>query len=152
MQKIIKLAATLSIISLLFSPLALAQLGKGGRGSGGWGRNSQYQRLYNLNTVTTITGKVIAVDNQVSMRGMSTGVHVKVSTANGNILVHLGPAWYLGNQDVQIELGDQIEVTGSQVTLAGVPVIIAAKIRKGDQILTLRDQNGFPVWSGWRKQ
>jgi hypothetical protein len=49
-------------------------------------------------------------------------------------------------------LGDQIEVTGSKVLILEKSVLIAAKVRKGDQILMLRDLNGIPMWSGWRRQ
>ncbi len=46
----------------------------------------------------------------------------------------------------------EIEVKGSRITFAGKPAIIAAEIKKGEQILTLRDKNGFPAWSGWRRR
>jgi hypothetical protein len=83
---------------------------------------------------------------------MSSGVHIRLETTDGTITVHLGPAWYLDNQDIHLELGDQIEVTGSKVLILEKSVLIAAKVRKGDQILMLRDLNGIPMWSGWRRQ
>jgi len=43
---------------------------------------------------------------------------------------------------------DNLEIRGSRVTSQGKPAIIAAEIRKGDQILKLRDENGIPAWSG----
>jgi hypothetical protein len=66
--------------------------------------------------------------------------------------VHLGPQWYLENQDVKIEPGDRVEITGSRVTVQGKPTIIAAEVRKGDEVLQLRDAAGVPVWAGWRKR
>jgi hypothetical protein len=45
-----------------------------------------------------------------------------------------------------------VEVRGSRVTMGGKPVIIAAEVRKGDAVLTLRDDQGVPMWSGWRRQ
>jgi hypothetical protein len=44
--------------------------------------------------------------------------------------------------------GDTLKVVGSQVTMAGQEVVIAREITKGDQVLTLRDAKGFPLWSG----
>jgi len=61
-------------------------------------------------------------------------------------------AWHVENQDIKIEAGDRIEVKGSRITYAGKPAIIAAEVKKGDEILTLRDENGFPVWAGWRRR
>ena len=47
-----------------------------------------------------------------------------------------------------VEVKDNLEIRGSRVTSQGKPAIIAAEIRKGDQILKLRDENGIPAWSG----
>ncbi len=45
-----------------------------------------------------------------------------------------------------------MKVRGSRITFKGKPAIITAEVKKGDQILRLRDENGFPVWSGWRRR
>jgi hypothetical protein len=45
-----------------------------------------------------------------------------------------------------------VEVKGSRITFEGKPAIIAAEIKKGEETLKLRDENGFPVWSGWRSR
>jgi hypothetical protein len=34
----------------------------------------------------------------------------------------------------------------------GKPALIAAKVTKDGEILTLRDVSGVPVWSGWRRR
>jgi hypothetical protein len=34
----------------------------------------------------------------------------------------------------------------------GKPAIIAAEVKKDDEVLTLRDASGFPAWSGWRRR
>jgi hypothetical protein len=44
--------------------------------------------------------------------------------------------------------GDAITVTGSKVKMGGQDVVIAREIKKGDQVLTLRDARGFPLWYG----
>ena len=122
------------------------------RGSGGWGPGSAYGRMYDAKTVDKVTGEVAKVDSITPMRGMSGGVHVALKTAQGEVSVHLGPQWYLENQDVKIEPGDRVEITGSRVTVEGQPTIIAAEVRKGDEVLQLRDAAGVPVWAGWRKR
>ena len=65
--------------------------------------------------------------------------------------VHLGPEWYIERLDGKLAKGDAVEVKGSRVTFAGNPAIIAAEVKKGDAILKLRDDNGIPAWSGWRR-
>jgi hypothetical protein len=63
------------------------------------------------------------------------------------IEVHLGPEWYLDSQKFSIEVGDSLELKGSRVIYNGKPTIIAARLTKEDRVLTLRDDNGLPLWS-----
>jgi hypothetical protein len=86
------------------------------------------------------------------MKGMSGGVYMNVKTDKETVSVHLGPSWYLENQDVKIDTKDRVEVKGARTTFAGKPAMIAAEVKKGDEILKLRDDSGFPVWSGWRRR
>jgi len=86
------------------------------------------------------------------VKGMSYGVHILLKTAKETISVHLGPGWYIDNQDIKIVPKDKIEVKGSRVSFEGKPALIAAEVKKGDEVLMLRDSNGFPAWSGWRRR
>lgn len=131
--------------------LALAQPMKGWKGSGGWGMGSQYQRMYNPATVETISGAVEAVNQITPMRGMNYGIHIMVMTDKGRLEIHLGPGWYIERLDTKIDKGDTVEVKGSRVTVSGKPVIIAAEVKKGDNLLVLRDAAGIPAWAGWRR-
>lgn len=151
MKKLIAVTAALATLLLTLSPVALAQ-GMKWRGSGGWGPGGAYGRMYDPKTVDTVTGEVVKVDRITPMRGMSGGVHLVLKTDKGDVSVHLGPQWYLENQDVKIEPKDAVQVTGSRVTVQGQPALIAAEVKKGDQVLKLRDAAGTPVWAGWRKQ
>lgn len=118
----------------------------------GWGPGSSYNRMYDTKTVETISGSVISIDQILPDKNMSVGIHLLLNTVNGNVSIHLGPAWYIENQDIQIIKGDNVSVTGSKVTYNGDQVIIAKEIIKGDQLLKLRDENGYPLWSGWRNK
>jgi len=120
-------------------------------GSGGWGPGNQYGRLYNPQTVETIFGAVAKVEKMIPIRGMVYGIHLIVKTDTEEISVHLGPGWFIENQDVEIKPGDTIEVTGSRIVYQGNPAVIAALVLKGEHMLMLRDELGFPVWSGWKR-
>ena len=146
------LAVAVTMLSLIFATEALAQRGMMWKGGGGWGPGTPYAKTYNPQTVETITGEVVSVDKITPMKGMSYGAHIVVKTDKETISVHLGPGWYIENQDVKIAPKDKIEVKGSRVTFEGKPALIAAEVKKGDEVLTLRDANGFPVWSGWRRR
>jgi hypothetical protein len=121
------------------------------RGSGGWEGGSQYNMTYNTSTVETIKGEIVKIDLVTPMKGMSHGVHLRVKTGKETIDVQLGPALYIENQDVKLKVGDKIEIDGSRITLQGKPVVIAAEVKKSEEILKLRDDRGFPLWAGWRK-
>jgi hypothetical protein len=133
---------------------SFAQKGPGPvwRGSGGWGPDASYNRMYDPKAIETITGEVVSVSRIMPGRGMSSGMRMDVKTDKETISVHLGPSWYLENQDVKIQPKDRVEVKGSRVTFQGKPAVIAAEVKKGDETLKLRDESGFPVWSGWRRR
>ena len=142
----------LAMFSMCFSTAALAQQGVMWRGGGGWGSGMPYSRMFNPQTVETIRGVVVLVEKIAPMRGMAYGVHAVVKTDKETISVHLGPDWYITNQDVRIEANDQVEVKGSRITIEGAPALIAAEVKKGADVLTLRDESGLPVWAGWRRR
>lgn len=147
---LLSMVSVVGIAAVVLAPAAFAQ-GMKWRGSGGWGPGTAYGRIYDAKTVETVSGEVVKVDRITPMRGMSSGVHLVVKTDKGDVSVHLGPQWYLENQDVKIEPKDKVEIKGSRVTVQGQPAILAAEVKKGDAILKLRDEAGVPMWAGWRR-
>jgi hypothetical protein len=152
MKKILTLIAAMTILSLFPGNEALAQKGIAWKGGGGWGAGTPYSRMYNPQTVKTISGEVISVDQITPMKGMYYGVHAVLRTDNETISVHLGPGWYIENQDMKIAPKDKIEVKGSRIIFEGKPAIIATEVKKGNEVLMLRDTSGLPAWSGWRRR
>jgi hypothetical protein len=73
-----------------------------------------------------------------------------LTTNQGRLIVHVGPAAYLAGKNFSITKGDELTITGSKVQYQGADFLIAREITKGDQVLTLRDTKGFAVWSGRR--
>ena len=119
--------------------LASAVYAQGGmRGAGG---------NYNPATETTVTGTIDSV-NDVSAQGRGGGLHLVMAAPAGPIEVHVGPASFVTSKNVTFAKGDVLTVLGSKVTMAGQDVVIAREIRKGDQVLTLRDAKGIPLWAG----
>ena len=141
------------MVFLLTASLALAGPGKwGGRGSGGWGMGTPYQGMYNPANLETFSGEVIGLEQTVPMKRMNQGIALVVKTEKETVTVHLGPSWYMERLDAKIVKGDQVEVKGVRTTLVGKPVIIAAEVKKGDNVLVLRDATGVPVWAGWGRR
>lgn len=128
--------ALLGLISVLCLPV-----GAGGEGGPGGGR------LYNPETVETLRG--VVTEMEVMPRSAPRGgLHVILTTETEPIEVHVGPLWYLERVGFAIELGEELEVRGSRVTVQGLPAIIASRIAIGDRSLVLRNEAGVPLWAG----
>jgi hypothetical protein len=112
------------------------------------GAESTGSRRFNPKTVETVKGEVVRVDKVASPGGKGYGLHLTVKTEKETLSVEVGPGWYVEKQPVRIEAKDILEIRGSRITSRGKPVMIAAEIKKRDQILKLRDENGIPAWSG----
>lgn len=109
-----------------------------------------YLQLFDPKTVTTVEGEVTALTRtQHKMIGV-TGVHATVKTATGELDVHLGPSWFVDNQELKLEAGDKVKVTGSKVTVDGKQALIATEVARGELTLQLRDADGLPRWVAWR--
>lgn len=106
------------------------------------------QPIYDPKTVETVQGKVLSVEKTNPPGERGHGVHLMLQKGTATIAVHLGPASYLEKQPVQVAANDTITVTGSLVMMDGTPTIIAAQIKKGDDVLKLRDAKGVPTWPG----
>ena len=107
----------------------------GGHGDRAW-------HNYNRAAVETVSGRVESVGTYD--RG---GVHVTVKDSKGTIDVHLGPDFYV-KERIPISTGDVITVVGSRVKYNGRDVIIARSVEKDGRIVTLRHDDGTPMWSG----
>ncbi len=80
------------------------------------------------------------------------GTHLDLKTGSGTFDVHLGPSGFLAAKNFKFAKGDQVEVTGSKVTFEGHDAIIAREVKMGGKVLTLRDAQGIPEWSGGRRR
>ncbi len=105
-------------------------------------------RHYDAKTETVVTGSVEEVKSIPSPGRGGGGVHLVISTPTGSIEVHVGPASFVSSKHVTFDKGDHVTVTGSKVRMEGQDVLIAREIKKGEQVLTLRDAQGVPLWSG----
>lgn len=102
---------------------------------------------YDPATVETISGEVVSIVKISSQRGQGYGVHLLLKNEAETIEVHLAPEWYLDGQNFSLQVGDRLEIKGSRVTYETKPIIIAAEVTQGDQVLRLRNDNGVPLWS-----
>ena len=127
-------------LAVVIAGLATTTYAQGGMHHGG--------HMYNPATEATVTGTVDEIKNVPSQGRGSGGLHLVLSTPSGALDVRVGPASFVSSKGFTFVKGDALTVVGSKVTKMGQEVLIAREIRKGDQVLTLRDAKGFPLWSG----
>ena len=116
-----------------------------------WGQTGP-SSMYDPQAVTTISGVVVSLTPPQAEAGLPYLAYLTLRTEKEKIKVFLGPSLYVDKLPVQIKVLDKIQVTGSKITWKGKPVILAAEVKKGDQVLKLREPNGTPVWSGRQRK
>ncbi len=101
---------------------------------------------YDPASEVTLTGTIEEVREHPGMRG-GTGIHLALRTDQELLEVHLGPAAFLVSQDISLAPGDRVEVKGSRIQYENVDALLAREVKKGEKILTLRNERGQPVWA-----
>lgn len=118
--------------------------------AGGW-RSDMQSRVYDPDTETTVSGTIADVDEYMRPGGRSGGVHLVLDTDEGRVYARLGPKWYIDNLNLDLQKGDKIDVTGSKLQVDEDTVIIVRSLTRGEDTVMLRDEDGVPFWSGWRR-
>lgn len=108
-------------------------------------------RMYPPRTEVAVKGTVEQVRAISSGRGWG-GTHLDLKTESGVLDVHLGPSSYLASKGFTFAKGDHIEVTGWKQTFQGHDAIIAREVNIDGKVLTLRNAQGIPEWSGGRRR
>jgi hypothetical protein len=104
------------------------------------------EKGYDRNTVVKISAPVA-----VPPRPLAGGlIAVDLGLPGEQIVVVLGPAWYLQNDDLDWKIGDVVTVRGSLAQgRDGRTYLLSQQISApGGATLELRGENGSPAWSG----
>ena len=102
---------------------------------------------YDLANQVKIKG---VIDDMHETPGAFEGTHLVVKTDTGTVLVQLAPAEFLKEIDTSLKKGDQIDIVGAKNMGTEGEEILAREITIGNNTTTLRDDNGIPVWVGWK--
>jgi sporulation protein YlmC with PRC-barrel domain len=104
-----------------------------------------YSEIFDPETIATVTGKIVKIEYYEQIRLML------YTDAKKPVMVDLGPIGFLESQGKIMKRGDQVTVTGSMVIIDDTPIMVATTIQEGNEELHLRDNEGHPVWIGWKK-
>lgn len=101
---------------------------------------------YDRNTVVKISGPVA-----VPPRPLAGGlIAFDLNLSGEQIVVVLGPAWYLQDDNLDWKIGDQVTVRGSLAQgKNGQTYLLSQRVSTpGGATIELRGENGSPSWSG----
>lgn len=101
---------------------------------------------YDRNTVVNISGSVA-----VPPRPLAGGlIAFDLNLPGEQMVVVLGPAWYLQNDNLDWKIGDQVTVQGSLAQgKDGRTYLLTQRVSApGGATIELRGENGSPAWSG----
>ena len=103
-------------------------------------------RVYDPSAEVTLGGVIRDVVATNGPDG-TVGVHIDLTTGRDVVVkVHVGPAVFIGMNDLSFFAEDQVLVTGAFVTHDGEVALWARTITKGSKTLALRSPDGTPRW------
>jgi hypothetical protein len=153
MKKLSLMAGILGVLAFLMGPPSWAQQ-QAPPAAPAIPAAPKASKLYNPQAAETLVGKVTAVNRHAAkMAGRPERVTMVLQTNQGPVKVNLGPADYLDQQALKLAVGDQVEVKGVKVTSPKGTSFTAGEMRKGDQVVKLRDDaTGRPLWLKGKKR
>lgn len=105
------------------------------------------ERGYDINTVTTVTGRVVSILNP----GERDNVMIEINSVNETVTLCVGPALYWDKHGIRINHNDIIEATGSKAQgKDGKIFLLTQKITNqttGARAVP-RSDKGDPAWMG----
>ena len=106
---------------------------------------------FNSENLKKYKGHITELFNIRGPYGQSDVIGLLLQTDKGGIPVQLGPSSFVLNGPVALRPGLEVEVRGSEYYMEGRIYIIAEYIKIKGYVLKLRDEQGQPLWTGWKK-
>jgi hypothetical protein len=126
--------------------------GEGNRGereSAGRGKaRGEGKHSYDPSLAEVVSGEVLAVKDVETKSGKMNGAGLQLATSGGQLLVFLGPHIYVDLQNIRISAGDKVAIKGVKIVTEGQILLVASEVRRGNEVLKLRDDKGLPLWGG----
>lgn len=111
-----------------------------------WGRSGPILGGIKKDTARTVTGTQREID-EVKLGGSLPSAHAITVRENGNdVLVLLGPSWYVKNQKLGCEDGKNVTIETYRVSIEGKDYLIARSIQCNGSRMVLIDESGAPAW------
>ena len=142
----------LIILALLFLVFGAAQsvMAQDQPGLAGWGKDGEYNRLYETTEFDEFKGTVDDITEIKPLAGMAPGIGLKVKDQDGDMVnVHLGPKSFVKVESIGLKKGDHVKVKGAWAQIGGKEIFIASKVKKSEnvELKVRRTKDGMPYWT-----
>jgi hypothetical protein len=101
---------------------------------------------YNVAAEATVSGVIEETREFFCPVTDDQGAHLVLRTDQGKLLVHVAPARFLRAQQFAFSPNQQVSVVGARVNYQGQDAMLAREITRGNEVLSLRDHQGRPLW------
>jgi uncharacterized protein YdeI (BOF family) len=107
---------------------------------------SQTSYTYDQANQQTVRGWVVDERDFHCPVSGTMGSHITVKTETGTIEVHLAPASFMKQYEINIRKDDNVTIIGSRIMFDGKPALIAKSVAIGRETYNFRDPSGRPLW------
>jgi hypothetical protein len=96
--------------------------------------------------IAKVTGRVVSIESgkqqQIAAKNMVMWLHLQTATGE-EVPVYLGSSWHLTKKQLQIQVGDRLEIQGIKVPGANpqLAMTIANTVKKGDRVWKVKIPN-----------
>ena len=116
----------------------------------GWGKDGEYNKLYQTSEFDEFKGNVEEVVEITPLPGMAPGIGLKVKDQDKDMVtVHLGPKSFVKVDSIGLKKGDRVKVKGAWAQIGGKEVFMASKVKKSEnvELKVRRTKDGMPYWA-----
>jgi hypothetical protein len=101
---------------------------------------------YGQSSEETVRGWVVETRDFHCPVSGTMGSHITLKSEASTIEVHLAPATFMKQYEINIQKGDNVTVVGSRIFFEGKTALIAKSVAIGRETYNFRDAAGNPLW------
>jgi hypothetical protein len=101
---------------------------------------------YGQSSEQTVRGWVVETRDFHCPVSGTMGSHITLKSEASTIEIHLAPATFMKQYEINIQKGDNVTVVGSRIFFEGKTALIAKSVAIGRETYNFRDAAGNPLW------
>lgn len=132
-----------TLLTLIFGALAVLVASGQTQNKG----DSHAIPTYNPAQELKVKGEILEVKFYDCPISGTLGAHLALQTSDGVVEVHLAPAAFLKEYQMNFAKGEKVVILGNKVTFHDAPAMLARRVTRDDNEYFFRDAKGRPLWA-----